>query len=63
MASLIDTNILVYRFDPRFPQKQRVADEVLRRCIAEDSISEDFQHDRLYGTVRASNPFLQRSQF
>ena len=21
-------------------------------------ISEDFQHDRLYGTVRAVNPFL-----
>lgn len=141
VASLIDTNVLVYRFDPRFPQKQRVAEETLRRCIAEDSgtlphqaviefvavvtrpvgdgpsllspeqafreaeellsqfpvlypnetvvrtalrgavahqlswfdahlwayaevyglpemISEDFQHDRLYGTVRAINPFL-----
>ncbi len=141
VASLIDTNVLVYRFDPRFPQKQRVADETLRRCIAEDNgrlphqaiieffavvtrpigngpsllspehasreaeeflslfpvlypnetvvrtalrgaaayqlswfdahlwayaevygipemISEDFQHDRLYGTVRAINPFI-----
>lgn len=37
MASLIDTNVLVYRFDPRVPQKQRVAEEILRRCIAEDS--------------------------
>ncbi len=38
MAALVDTNILVYRFDPRFPEKQRVATEVLRRGIAEDSV-------------------------
>lgn len=141
MAFLIDTNILVYRFDPRFPEKQSVAEEILRRGIVEDSarlphqavleffsvvtrplqggpslltreaafreteellsqftilypndevlrtairgaatyglswfdahlwafaevygiselVSEDFQHDRLYGTVRVTNPFL-----
>jgi predicted nucleic acid-binding protein len=141
VAALVDTNILVYRFDPRFPEKQRKADELLRGGIAEDSIrlphqaivefvaavtrptsagpallapedarreaeemlrefevlyptealvrtalrgaaayqlswfdahlwayaehygleelcSEDFQHDRIYGTVRAVNPFL-----
>lgn len=34
MASLIDTNVLVYRFDWRFPEKQRVATEVLRAGIA-----------------------------
>lgn len=143
MVALVDTNILVYRFDPRFPGKQRVATELLRQGIAEDSIrvphqaivefvaavtrplvgdrpllapdearaeaeeflaqfeilypteavlrlalrgaaayklpwfdahlwayaeyyglpelfSEDFQHDRLYGTVRIINPFLPR---
>ena len=38
MAALVDTNILVYRHDPRFPEKQRVATELLRRGIAEDSI-------------------------
>ena len=38
MAALIDTNILVYRVDPRFPDKQRVATEVLRRGIAADDI-------------------------
>jgi len=27
---LVDTNVLVYRFDPRFPRKQRIAREVLR---------------------------------
>lgn len=141
MAALVDTNILVYRFDFRFPTKQRLASEFLRRGIVEDSIrvphqailefvaavtrplvdsqslltpedarreaeeflaqfsilyptealvrlalrgtaayqlawfdahlwayaehyglseliSEDFQHDRLYGTVRVVNPFL-----
>ena len=142
MAALIDTNILVYRFDPRFPDKQQIASELLRLGIEEDSIrvphqaivefvaattrpmtsdrallsaaqarreaeqflgqftilypteavlrlafrgaaayqlswfdaqlwayaehyhlneliSEDFQHDRVYGTVRAVNPFLK----
>ena len=141
MAALVDTNILVYRFDPRFPKKQEIASGLLRRGIEEDSIriphqaivefvaaatrplasdrgllsrtearreaeeflaqftilypneallrlafrgaaayqlswfdahlwayaeyytleeliSEDFQNDRLYGTVRAVNPFL-----
>lgn len=144
MAALVDTNVLVYRFDSRFPDKQRTATELLRKGLADDSvrlphqaivefvavvtrpldagrpllpideayreaeellsqfpllyptetmvrtairgaaayqlswfdahmwayaehygldelISEDFQHDRLYGTVRAINPFLERS--
>ena len=38
MAALIDTNILVYRFDVRFPNKQRIALELLRRGIIEDSV-------------------------
>ncbi|MBI4456925.1 MAG: PIN domain-containing protein [Acidobacteria bacterium] len=141
MAALVDTNILVYRFDPRFPKKQAIANRLLRKGLAGDSIrvphqaivefipavtkrlddgqtllspeearreaeellaqfevlysngqllrtalrgaaayqlswldahlwayaehfgldelwSEDFQHDRLYGTVRAINPFV-----
>lgn len=141
MAALVDTNVLVYRFDGRFPQKQRRATELLRRGIRDDSlriphqailefvaattkgkkgvpailhpddarreaeellsqftvlypcapvvrtalrgmaayqlswfdahlwayaehygldelISEDFQHDRMYGSVRAVNPFM-----
>lgn len=140
MAALVDTSVLVYRFDGRFPAKQRKATEVLRRGILDDTVrvphqaivefvaavsrplpsgqpllspaearreaeellaqfevlfptdalvrtalrgaaayqlgwfdahlwayaehfgleelwSEDFQHDRLYGTVRAVNPF------
>jgi predicted nucleic acid-binding protein len=140
VRGLVDTNILVYRFDPRFPDKQEIATALLRRGLVEDQvriphqavvefmaaitrpldsgepllapddarreaeeilaqfvilyptelllrtairgwaayhlgwfdahlwayaetyglaelISEDFQHDRLYGTVRAINPF------
>lgn len=141
MISLIDTNILVYRVDYRFPGKQRIATELLRDGLRKDNIriahqalieflsvttrprkpegalldaaeaireteemlsqfsvlypnsdlfrtalrgsaayqlswfdahmwayaehfgiqeivSEDFQHDRLYGSVRARNPFI-----
>lgn len=38
MAALVDTNILVYRFDSRFPEKQRIATEILRRGIDEDNV-------------------------
>jgi predicted nucleic acid-binding protein len=34
VVSLIDTNLLVYRFDARFPDKQRIATELLRAGIA-----------------------------
>jgi predicted nucleic acid-binding protein len=140
VAALVDTNVLVYRFDPRDLGKQRVARDLLRSGLADGSLrlphqalvefvaavtrplaghgplldaddarreaeellaefpvlypteqivrtalrgsaayrlpwfdahlwayaehhglsplySEDFQHDRLYGTVRAVNPF------
>ena len=38
MLSLIDTNILVYRFDSRFPEKQAIATQLLRRGIADQSL-------------------------
>lgn len=38
MASLVDTNILVYSFDPRDPAKQRRADEILREGLLADSV-------------------------
>lgn len=34
MATLVDTNVLVYRVDPRFPAKQARATEILRQGIA-----------------------------
>jgi predicted nucleic acid-binding protein len=38
VAALVDTNILVYRFNPRFPDKQQTAIDLLRHGILEDSI-------------------------
>jgi len=38
VTTLVDTNVLVYRFDPRFPDKQARATKLLRAGIAEDSL-------------------------
>ena len=38
MAALVDTNVLVYRFDSRFPEKQRIATDLLRRGVADGSL-------------------------
>ena len=38
VAVLVDTNVLVYRFDPRFPDKQARATEILREGIGDGSI-------------------------
>lgn len=38
MVGLVDTNVLVYRYDWRFPAKQRIATDLLRQGIADDSI-------------------------
>jgi predicted nucleic acid-binding protein len=38
VAALVDTNILVYRFDSRFAGKQKIATQLLRRGILEDSV-------------------------
>lgn len=38
MARLVDTNVLVYRLDPRFPDKQRIAGEVLWDGLRSESL-------------------------
>jgi len=38
VATLVDTNVLVYRFDERFPEKQAVADGLLREGIEHDTV-------------------------
>jgi predicted nucleic acid-binding protein len=38
VAALVDTNVLVYRFDPRFPEKQRIADAVLRDGLEKENL-------------------------
>ena len=38
VAALVDTNILVYRFDARFPDKQRRATAALYRGLADEIV-------------------------
>ena len=38
MASLVDTNVLVYSFDARFPEKRRTATALLREGIRDDRL-------------------------
>lgn len=38
MAALVDTNVLIYSVDARFPEKRRTATALLRRGIVEDSV-------------------------
>jgi predicted nucleic acid-binding protein len=38
VSALVDTNVLVYRFDPRQPEKQRRATELLRGGIEGESL-------------------------
>jgi predicted nucleic acid-binding protein len=38
VAALVDTNVLVYRYDPRFPAKQQIATHLLRRGLAEGAL-------------------------
>jgi predicted nucleic acid-binding protein len=38
VVSLVDTNILVYRFDVRFPQKQRIAAATLRSGLINETL-------------------------
>ncbi len=38
MAALVDTNVLVYQFDPRDPRKQTIVMDLLRRGIAGDEV-------------------------
>ena len=39
MARLVDTNILVYRYDARFPDKQEIARDLLRRGLANGQLA------------------------
>jgi predicted nucleic acid-binding protein len=59
VAALVDTNILVYRFDPRFPDKQARAIELLRTGITEDSIR--VPHQALIEFIAATTKPLTRT--
>ena len=38
VAALVDTNVLVCRFDPRFPEKQKSATRLLRDGVADGTL-------------------------
>jgi predicted nucleic acid-binding protein len=59
VAALVDTNVLVYRFDSRFPAKQAQAIELLRTGIAEDSIR--VPHQALIEFIAAATRPLTRN--
>ena len=58
MTALVDTNILIYRFDPRFPIKQSRARALLRAGIADHSIR--VPHQALLEFVAASTRPLSK---
>lgn len=58
MPALVDTNVLVYRFDGRFPEKQARARDLLRTGIADDSVR--VPHQALLEFVAATTKPLAR---
>ncbi len=63
MAALVDTNVLVYRSDPRDLRKQRIATEILHQGIASQTIRIAYQAiSEFYASVtrrgRSGTPLL-----
>ncbi len=63
MAALVDTSVLVYRYDGRDRHKQRVATELLRQGIARDSIRIAYQslvefYSAVTRPIRGARPLL-----
>ena len=56
--ALIDTNILIYRYDVRFPEKQKIATDLLRRGIVENSVLLPLQ-----AIVSEPTPCVKRNSF
>jgi predicted nucleic acid-binding protein len=59
VAALVDTNVLLYRFDGRFPAKQAQAEKLLRAGIADDSLR--VPHQALVEFVAAATRPLKGS--
>lgn len=58
MTALVDTNILVYRFDPRDARKQRIARDLLRSGIEHDALR--LPHQAIVEFVQAATRPLKR---
>ena len=59
MAALIDTNILVYRYDFRFPEKQKLVNKLLRDGIDADSVR--LAHQTIIKFVAATTRSIDKS--
>ena len=67
MAALIDGSILVFRFDPRSPRKQKIASSLLRRGIENDDVRVPYQAivefvDHVTHIANGSEPLLPPDQ-
>ncbi len=67
MTALVDTNVLVYRYDAREPRKQRLATELLRQGIAEGSIRISHQaviefYSAVTRSLRGARPILDAAE-
>jgi predicted nucleic acid-binding protein len=68
VARLVDTNVIVYRFDPRFPEKQSIAVRLLRQGIEQGDMRLAHQSIvefvaaviRPLGKGRKASPLLSR---
>lgn len=58
MPALVDTKVLVYRFDPRFPEKQERATRLLETAVQPGSLS--LPHQALVEFVAATTRPLPR---
>ena len=58
MSALVDTNVLVYRFDPRFQEKQTRATRLLETAVQPGSLS--LPHQALVEFVAATTRPLPR---
>ncbi len=69
MEALIDTNVLVYRYDPRFPEKQRTAIDLLRQsselraaCLPHQAIVEFVAATTRLQPTLGDRPLLSRPE-
>jgi len=58
VAALVDTNVLVYRFDPRVPEKQERATRLLETAVQPGALS--LPHQALVEFVAATTRPLRR---
>ena len=66
VAALVDTNVLVYCYDRRNQQKQRIASELVDRGIAERSICISYQsivefYSVVTREIRGAGPLLDKA--